>query len=1066
MAQFARPDSNITQTGFTNGFSAIDESVASDADFAYGANGGANTLEVGLSNVTDPASSTGHIVRYRLAKVNNGALNNTGNAVTVDVGLYQGATLIHAATGISVSSTWTAGSFTLSAAEANAITDYTDLRIRVTDSSNGGSPSGRRAGAISWAELEVPDAPAGVPGTGSQGTLLTSASSILAATSMGKGLNISALLNVAGSLFAASATGGAGGGGSATVARRQYDFGQNVGGATSVTANWPVTPTEGDLMVAGMSIRGTPVITPPAGWVEDTAAATSYPGPTGTPDMTMRVYTKVAGASEPTTVTFTFDVSVKAVLAVYEMFSSDGSAISRDTVTTATGQLATVSASTGARASGDEAIVAFVGQSHIEDATIGGDGFTEIEHQETSFDTNNTRSTLYLAELITAADSTSKTITYTQTAFNHFWNVALLSYKAAGGVGGGSTATASLLTADTSAFAATGAGKAQTMAGAMSLIASVLDASTHVGSPTGALYRDGTLTYRNTGKNYYGLDATGGTRGNASANLLVTASSLLSSSVAGQAKTLSSLLSTAASLLGAVSNGQANASAAQVSLDSSAFDPIGTGQARAVGGLSALIASSFGATSTGKGQANAGPASLTASAQTASSKGAALTNPSLMSLVMDQLVADVTAGAKPSVGLLGTGSSVMASSSKGAGLTTVALVSVPVMLLDASAQASSGARATLLVTTTGLLTPDVLAGAVTTAGMQAVGVTALEAGANGVARALASLQTIMGTQFTVDATGAAEAAASLNALSASLSAVSVSGASSATASLLSAAGAVLGAQARGSGQISSDLSTSALSVFIAAASGVARATANTMSASISVFQPNVRAGDSALAGADLLTLSVDALDPNVSGAADIGAGLMGLAWTVNDAVTQAGAAGSAHAGLLDLGVTPLAVTADGKAIAMPGMLGINTETTDASVTAGARIEGGLTVAEWQQFAASVSGAAQGIAVASLMTLSTVLQVAGATGKGLGLAGIATLLSDILDVSLKSGALIESDQLTVGVQLLSPTAFENRVAFVGTGSVSLSLVAEGLVDGLPADDKSALSLTASPGTTLG
>lgn len=160
MAQFGRPSSNITQTGFTGGFADIDETTASDADFAFGANGGGNTLEVGLSAVTDPASSTGHIVRYRLAKVNNGSPNSSGNAVTCDVGLYQGATLVHADTGISVGVTFVTGSFTLTSTEADSITDYTDLRIRVTDSVNGGSPSGRRAGAISWAELEVPDAPA------------------------------------------------------------------------------------------------------------------------------------------------------------------------------------------------------------------------------------------------------------------------------------------------------------------------------------------------------------------------------------------------------------------------------------------------------------------------------------------------------------------------------------------------------------------------------------------------------------------------------------------------------------------------------------------------------------------------------------------------------------------------------------------------------------------------------------------------------------------------------------------------------------------------------------------
>ena len=36
MAQFLRPDSNVTQTDFTGGFAEIDDSVASDADTAFG----------------------------------------------------------------------------------------------------------------------------------------------------------------------------------------------------------------------------------------------------------------------------------------------------------------------------------------------------------------------------------------------------------------------------------------------------------------------------------------------------------------------------------------------------------------------------------------------------------------------------------------------------------------------------------------------------------------------------------------------------------------------------------------------------------------------------------------------------------------------------------------------------------------------------------------------------------------------------------------------------------------------------------------------------------------------
>src|SRR3990172_2350876 len=160
MAQFARPDSNVTQTSFTGGFAEIDEAIASDADFAHGANNTAAELEVGLSNVTDPASSVGHIFRYRVAKTNAGAVDGGGNAVTVTARLMQGTTQRATDTAKTATGTWTQYAYTLSGAEADAITDYADLRLEFVTSASGGSPANRRGGAVSWAELEVPNVPA------------------------------------------------------------------------------------------------------------------------------------------------------------------------------------------------------------------------------------------------------------------------------------------------------------------------------------------------------------------------------------------------------------------------------------------------------------------------------------------------------------------------------------------------------------------------------------------------------------------------------------------------------------------------------------------------------------------------------------------------------------------------------------------------------------------------------------------------------------------------------------------------------------------------------------------
>jgi hypothetical protein len=156
MAQFLRPDSNVTQTSFTGGFAAIDEATASDADFAYGDNNTAAVLEVGLSNpaaTPDPAGTS--TVRYRIARTNAGTVNGAGNAVNVTPEVYQGPTLIQAGTAQTATGTWAQYTFTFT---HGSITDWTNVRLRFTTTASGGSPANRRGGAVSWAEVEAPDA--------------------------------------------------------------------------------------------------------------------------------------------------------------------------------------------------------------------------------------------------------------------------------------------------------------------------------------------------------------------------------------------------------------------------------------------------------------------------------------------------------------------------------------------------------------------------------------------------------------------------------------------------------------------------------------------------------------------------------------------------------------------------------------------------------------------------------------------------------------------------------------------------------------------------------------------
>lgn len=155
MPQFARPSSDVTTGAWTPTplWSNIDEPTASDADF-ISCNVSTNDFsEVAISAVQDPSDSTNHIVRYRYRKN-----ASSGNSRSIQVGLYQGGTQIAVgSTHTPTTTTWTAGTFTLTGTQADAITDYANLRLRfIATGTVSGSQGNRRAVEVSWAELEVP----------------------------------------------------------------------------------------------------------------------------------------------------------------------------------------------------------------------------------------------------------------------------------------------------------------------------------------------------------------------------------------------------------------------------------------------------------------------------------------------------------------------------------------------------------------------------------------------------------------------------------------------------------------------------------------------------------------------------------------------------------------------------------------------------------------------------------------------------------------------------------------------------------------------------------------------
>lgn len=167
MAQFLRPDSLVSAGSWTGSNTSIDEATADDGDFAYSQdNPNGSIFEVGLSDPVSPGAGT-YTVRYRHAQVRSGVLNGTGTATALVVSVYQGTTLIANDAQQDPGSLWTTRTWM---PDLSGVTDWTGLRLRFVATGGGGSPSNRRGVAVSWAEIEVPDA-AAPPVTGAGGAL-------------------------------------------------------------------------------------------------------------------------------------------------------------------------------------------------------------------------------------------------------------------------------------------------------------------------------------------------------------------------------------------------------------------------------------------------------------------------------------------------------------------------------------------------------------------------------------------------------------------------------------------------------------------------------------------------------------------------------------------------------------------------------------------------------------------------------------------------------------------------------------------------------------------------------
>jgi len=134
--QNAIPDTDVSQGGWTDEgsvdndgvfYTSLDEIPADgDLSFIHADSSGDGTFEVNLSGVTDPGVSTGHIMHL------NCTASGSGAGEKIDITLRQGGTVINAKNNFACDRTAYVDVLdTLSAGEADAITNYSGLSIRV-----------------------------------------------------------------------------------------------------------------------------------------------------------------------------------------------------------------------------------------------------------------------------------------------------------------------------------------------------------------------------------------------------------------------------------------------------------------------------------------------------------------------------------------------------------------------------------------------------------------------------------------------------------------------------------------------------------------------------------------------------------------------------------------------------------------------------------------------------------------------------------------------------------------------------------------------------------------------
>jgi hypothetical protein len=160
VANFARPSADISRGswttnsgGTTNLWATIDEAVADDADYVISALNANSTYECRLSSVAPAIIPRAHLIALRGRKDASG-----GNTKGVTVDLVQGSTVIGTLDFPDLSATVQQQNVSIPKSMAAGITDYADLRVRLTSTGITTGGSARRRAIVTGIALRVPAA--------------------------------------------------------------------------------------------------------------------------------------------------------------------------------------------------------------------------------------------------------------------------------------------------------------------------------------------------------------------------------------------------------------------------------------------------------------------------------------------------------------------------------------------------------------------------------------------------------------------------------------------------------------------------------------------------------------------------------------------------------------------------------------------------------------------------------------------------------------------------------------------------------------------------------------------